>query len=157
MLIQIKIVLEQVFRETDYLVRWGGEEFLVIARFTERNNAPELAERLRQAVENHDFVIEENKILKKTCSIGFACYPFSTQDTKALTWQQVVDVADHCMYAAKKSSRNAWVGLYAKTNKRDVDLFTAVIEKTQPLIQSNELKMLSSIVEINQVIWMVGE
>lgn len=156
-LIQIKLILEQVFRETDYLVRWGGEEFLVIARFTERSNAPELAERLRQAVEDHNFDIGENKILKKTCSIGFACYPFSTKDTKVLTWQQVVDVADHCMYAAKKSNRNAWVGLYAKTNKRDDDLFTAVIEKTQPLILSEELKMLSSITEIDQVIWMVGE
>ncbi|NQZ90368.1 MAG: diguanylate cyclase [Saccharospirillaceae bacterium] len=156
-LVQIKEILEQVFRETDYLVRWGGEEFLVIARFTERGNAPELAERLRQTVENHDFDIGGNKILKKTCSIGFACYPFSTQDTKALTWQQVVDVADHCMYAAKKSNRNAWVGLYAKTNKHNEDLFTAVIEETQSLIQLDELKMLSSIAEIDQVIWMVGE
>jgi len=161
-LIQIKVILEQVFRETDYLVRWGGEEFLVIARFTERSNAPELAERLRETVENYEFSIGkdgagEDNILKKTCSIGFACYPFSTQDTEALTWNQVIDVADHCMYAAKKSSRNAWVGLYAKTNEHDEGLFTEVIEKTQSLIQSDELKVLSSIAEIDQVIWMVGE
>ena len=94
-LIQIKEILEQVFRETDYLVRWGGEEFLVIARFTERKNAPKLAERLRQTVESHDFYIGEysegeDNVLKKTCSIGFACYPFSTLKTEALTWTQVI-------------------------------------------------------------------
>ncbi len=152
-LIQIKGILEQVFRETDYLVRWGGEEFLVIARFTQRNNAPELAERLRQSVENHDFDIGEDKVLKKTCSIGFACYPFSTQDTEALTWSEIIDVADHCMYAAKKSSRNAWVGLNNKVNSRGDDLFTSIIGQTQKLIQSNELEMLTSISESNQVNW----
>jgi len=152
-LIQIKVIFEQVFRETDFLVRWGGEEFLVIARFTERSNAPELAERLRQEVENHDFDIGDEKVLKKTCSIGFACYPFSTGERRALTWEQVVDVADHCMYAAKKSRRNAWVGLYNETNGRGDDLFTSVIEQTQLLIQSDELTMLSSIGDIDQVNW----
>jgi diguanylate cyclase (GGDEF)-like protein len=153
-LIQIKVILKQVFREADYLVRWGGEEFLVIARFTERNNAPELAERLRQAVESHDFDIGDEKILKKTCSIGFACYPFSTGDNEALSWEQVVDVADHCMYAAKKSSRNAWVGLYNEnTEIGDSDLFTMVIEQTQSLIQTDELKILSSIIDVDQVNW----
>ena len=161
-LIQIKVILEQVFRETDYLVRWGGEEFLVIARFTERSNASELAERLRQAVENFEFSIGEcsvgeNKVLKKTCSIGFACFPFSTQDTEALTWTQVIDVADHCMYAAKKSSRNAWVGLYSNTNSRGDDLFTAVIEQTQSLLQTDELEMLSSIEEVEKVNWSAEE
>jgi len=161
-LVQIKEILEQVFRETDYLVRWGGEEFLVIARFTDRSNAPELAERLRKTVESHEFVISEDstgeyKALKKTCSIGFACYPFSTQDTEALTWNQVVDVADHCMYAAKKSSRNAWVGLYNKTHGHGDDLFTAVIEQTQTLVQSNELEMRTSILEHDQVNWLAEE
>jgi len=156
-LVQIKYILEQVFRETDYLVRWGGEEFLVIARFTERSNAPELAERLRKTVENYEFSIGENNILKKTCSIGFACYPFSTQDTEALTWNQVVDVADHCMYAAKKSSRNAWVGLYNNTNVRGNDLFKAVIEKTETLLQTDELEILTSITEVDQVNWLGDE
>jgi len=152
-LIQFKDILEQVFRETDYLIRWGGEEFLVIARFTERNKAPELAERLRQTVESHDFDIGESKALNKTCSIGFACYPFSTQETEALVWSQVIDVADHCMYAAKKSNRNAWVGLNSTENSSIEDLFKRVMEQTGTLIQANELQMLSSISEHDKVHW----
>jgi diguanylate cyclase (GGDEF)-like protein len=156
-LIQVKAILEQVFRETDYLVRWGGEEFLVIARFTERNNASELAERLRLAVENHDFDIGDNKILNKTCSIGFACYPFSTVESEALSWEQVVDVADHCMYAAKKSSRNAWVGINNKIEVKTDELFTKVVGQTEVLIQSGELGMLTSITESDQVSWETNE
>jgi len=152
-LIQIKFILEQVFRETDYLIRWGGEEFLVVARFTDRNNAPELAERLRITVEEHDFDIGKNKAIKKTCSIGFACYPFSTQNTKALDWSQVIDIADHCLYAAKKSSRNAWVGLNTSESCIDKELFTRTLKQTQTLIESKELQLLSSISDHGKVQW----
>jgi diguanylate cyclase (GGDEF)-like protein len=150
---QIKFILEQVFRETDYLIRWGGEEFLVVARFTDRNKAPELAERLRITVEEHDFDIGENKTIKKTCSIGFACYPFSTQNIKALDWSQVIDIADHCLYAAKKSSRNAWVGLNTSESCIDEELFTRTLKKTQMLIESKELQLLSSISDHGIVQW----
>ena len=69
----------------------------------------------------------------------------------------MIDVADHCMYAAKKSSRNAWVGLYSNTNSRGDDLFTAVIEQTQSLLQTDELEMLSSIEEVEKVNWSAEE
>jgi len=45
------------------------------------------------------------------------------------------------------------VGLYNETNSRGDDLFTAVIEQTHSLIQSDELKMLSSIADVDQVNW----
>jgi len=152
-LIQIKTILEQVFRETDYLVRWGGEEFLVIARFINRDNTSELAERLRQTVETHDFDIGEGKVLKKTCSIGFAHYPFLQHDIPALNWERVLDVADHCLYAAKKSNRNAWVGLNSSDSCKADDLFARVTDQTELLVQSKELQMFTSISEIENVIW----
>jgi len=126
---------------------------LVIVRFADRSNAAKLAERLRQAVEGYDFDIGEDEVLKQTCSIGFACYPFSTQETQLLTWEQVINVADHCMYAAKNTTRNAWVGLNNKTNDRGDDLYIEVIENTPTLIQSGELEILTSITEHNQVNW----
>jgi diguanylate cyclase (GGDEF)-like protein len=152
-LIQIKTILEQVFRESDSLIRWGGEEFLVVARFTDRDNAPELAERLRITVEQYDFDIGDNKAIKNTCSIGFACYPFSTKNTKVLDWSQVIDIADHCLYAAKRSSRNAWVGLNTSESCIDEELFTRTLKKTQTLIESKELQLISSISDHDKVQW----
>jgi len=152
-LMQIKTILEQVFRKTDYLIRWGGEEFLVIARFTDRNSAAELAERLRQTVENHNFDIGEGKVLKKTCSIGFASYPFILQEPTVLEWTRVVDVADHCLYAAKKSGRNTWVGLDGTAISNTDDLFTRITNQTQNLIKSKELQMFTSISAHKNVVW----
>lgn len=151
-LIQIRAILEKVFRKTDYLVRWGGEEFLVITRFSNREQAPELAERLRQTVEDHGFDIGSKKTLKKTCSIGFACYPFVSNNPDLLSWEQVIDIADHCMYSAKNSVRNAWVGL-TNNNCDESDIHSGVIEHTQRLIESEKLTVESSISDSQTLRW----
>lgn len=113
MLCAIADVLRQVFRESDHLVRWGGEEFLVIARFIERQQAAEMAERLRLAMENMELLIPNGERLQRTCSIGFAALPFLSFAPEFVVWQQVVKIADCAMYCAKQSGRNTWVGLSA--------------------------------------------
>jgi diguanylate cyclase (GGDEF)-like protein len=151
-LVQIKSILEQVFRETDYLVRWGGEEFLVVARFSDREKAPELAERLRQSVEEHDFDIGQGIILKKTCSIGFASFPFITDKPDYLSWERVVDIADHCLYSAKKSTRNAWVGLENLDCDED-GLIEIITTETKTLLDANRLKATTSLSNVEQIKW----
>ena len=47
-----------------------------MTRFTNHENTPELAERLRQSVEIHNFDIGRGKTLNNACSIGFAYFPF---------------------------------------------------------------------------------
>jgi diguanylate cyclase (GGDEF)-like protein len=69
--------LVRVFRDTDYLIRWGGEEFLVVARATPRSHAADLAERARAAVADQAFQLDDGRFLSKTCSIGFCCFPLS--------------------------------------------------------------------------------
>jgi diguanylate cyclase (GGDEF)-like protein len=151
-LIQIKPLLEKVFRETDYLVRWGGEEFLVIARFTERESAPKLAERLRKTVEKHNFDIGQGNFLTKTCSIGYASYPFLIHQPDCLDWEHIIDIADHCLYAAKKSSRNAWVGL-ENINCTEEEIFVNITQKTQRLIELKQLGVTSSIPDKSLLKW----
>jgi len=110
-LVQMRERLQSVFRESDYLIRWGGEEFLVVARDTSRQHAPELAERVRRAVADTPFVLADQQLLAKTCSIGFACFPLSRSHPQLLSWQAAVEVADAALYASKHGGRNAWHGL----------------------------------------------
>jgi diguanylate cyclase (GGDEF)-like protein len=112
-LIQTAAVLRATFRAADYVVRWGGEEFLVVARFVDRREAPELAEKLRAAVASHGFRLADGTLLRRTCSIGFAAFPFSVSQPRAVGWEEVVDAADRGLYAAKRSGRNGWVGIEA--------------------------------------------
>ena len=144
--------METVFRDTDYLLRWGGEEFLIVARFVDRSSAETLAERLRCSIQAHRFNIEDNVAINVTCSIGFSVFPLLSNQPTALNWERTIDVADLCLYAAKKSSRNTWVGLLDLTCDEQ-DVFSAVVDKTEQLIQSGQLTLVSSIKDINNIRW----
>ena len=114
-LVQMRQRLQQAFRQADYLVRWGGEEFLIVARTTTRSQAPELAERACAAVANTPFVLGDGTLLHKTCSVGFAAFPLAPAWPIALEWPNVVDLADQALYAVKHNGRNGWLGVVEGT------------------------------------------
>jgi diguanylate cyclase (GGDEF)-like protein len=110
-LVQLCQRLGQVFRDSDHLVRWGGEEFLIVARGTSRNHGAELAERARAVVADEPFVLADGTLVTKTCSIGFACFPPAPAFARALDWASLVKVADSALYAVKQRGRNGWLGV----------------------------------------------
>ncbi|MCX2864854.1 diguanylate cyclase [Paucibacter sp. PLA-PC-4] len=108
---QMRERLRPVFRESDYLVRWGGEEFLIVARASTRAHAAELAERARQAVAGRPFVLDDGRLLARSASLGFACFPLCPRQPLALSWAATVGLADAALYAAKRAGRDRWVGV----------------------------------------------
>ena len=105
-------VLTSTMRDSDTVVRWGGEEFFVVAKHTAKADAVVVAERIRSRVADHPFDLGNGTILHKTCSIGFAAYPFLPDDPARVPWEKVVEMADQCLYAAKASGRDTWVGVH---------------------------------------------
>lgn len=148
-LIQFAELMKQVFRSSDYLIRWGGEEFLVVMRHIRGDNAPAYAERLRQTVEQHAFAISDSQSINMTCSIGFACYPIHSAETPTLSWHQLIDVADSCLYTAKKSTKNAWVGVNSIAPEI---VFNDVIAKMPALVATKQVNIVSSIAA-DKLIW----
>jgi diguanylate cyclase (GGDEF)-like protein len=108
---QMGTVFSSAVRESDTIVRWGGEEFLIIARNSKPGDAAVLSERLRKRVESAPFAVTDDQRIRLTCSIGFASWPFFRYEPDALTWQEVLGLADRCLYLAKNSGRNAWLGI----------------------------------------------
>ena len=108
---QMRGRLTAVFREADYLVRWGGEEFLIVARGTSRRHAAELAERARLQVSGAPFELGEGRQVDVTCSVGFAVFPLSPALPRALDWAATVALADEALYAVKRAGRNGWEGV----------------------------------------------
>jgi diguanylate cyclase (GGDEF)-like protein len=105
--------LRDVFRASDHLVRWGGEEFLVVARDTHRGAAAELAERVRDAIASAPFVHNGTPVAM-TASIGWAPLPWDAAAPQALGWEAVVALADLALYTVKQGGRNGWLGLLPK-------------------------------------------
>jgi diguanylate cyclase (GGDEF)-like protein len=108
---QIRSRLEAVFRDADAIVRWGGEEFLVVARGLNRRDAPELAGRALQALSAQRYAIEGGDALACSCSLGFAAFPLATRWPRALDWADTVNLADAALYLAKQEGRRRWVGV----------------------------------------------
>lgn len=103
--------LRMVFRSGDHLVRWGGEEFLIVAQQTSRAHAAALAERVRLAVGATPFTLGDKTTLSCTCSIGFACFPLDPARPERLNWDDSVRLADAALLQAKATGRNCWVGV----------------------------------------------
>jgi diguanylate cyclase (GGDEF)-like protein len=104
-------VVEEAVRKPDLVVRWGGEEFVVAARDVDRDAAWDLAERIRRRIEEHPFRLAAGDVVRRTGSVGFALFPFSTEAPDALGWEQVLALADRALYQAKARGRNRVVGL----------------------------------------------
>jgi len=146
-LVQMKDRLREVFRESDYLVRWGGEEFLVLARATDRSGAHVVAERIRQAVSSRDFVLPDGTPLARTCSIGFACYPFTPSHPRLMSWSQVVELADVGLYISKHSGRDAWTAVHATAAAQPADLFARLVHQLGQCVERGEARIVTSLGE----------
>ncbi|MCG5501679.1 diguanylate cyclase [Ectothiorhodospira sp. A-7Y] len=96
--------LAQIFqahlRESDLVIRYGGEEFMIILLDTGAEAAMDVANKIRRAVEAHPFKVAGGE-LHKTLSIGLAAYPDDAQ-----AFWQVLKYADVALYAAKENGRN---------------------------------------------------
>jgi diguanylate cyclase (GGDEF)-like protein len=136
-LMQMRERLQEVTRDYDYLVRWGGEEFLIVARQTDRRNAELIAERIRVAVASRPFDLPDGISLAKTCSVGFACYPHILKQPRMHSWSDVVDLADRELYKAKSSGRNAWSGLQAAEQTSVMSVTNYPIQNTDRQYNEN--------------------
>jgi diguanylate cyclase (GGDEF)-like protein len=111
MLLQVRDVLLKTCRRSDFVIRWGGDEFLVIAKQSRQAESEALAERICKTVAESNFSLGDGQIVRTTCSIGFAAYPLFKAQLDESGLDQIIGLADNLMYEAKKK-RNAWAGMF---------------------------------------------
>jgi len=102
--------ISSAIRNSDLLVRWGGEEFLVVSRCTDRKQAGILANRILNAFRAKPFQIDAEQT-PQTCSIGWAAFPWFEDDVRAMNYEGVLKYADRALYRAKKAGKNQAVGM----------------------------------------------
>jgi diguanylate cyclase (GGDEF)-like protein len=150
-LIQLAGLLRKICGESDLAVKWKDDKFLIINRFASREQAKELAERLRLEVNDHIFDLGKVQTKRITCSIGFAAYPFRQTEIDKLDWEKVVNIAEKALDAAKYMGPNTWVGILS-TEKTEVDTIyqeiglddEKLLANLKKLDESRELRILTS-------------
>jgi diguanylate cyclase (GGDEF)-like protein len=103
--------ISSAIRNSDLLVRWGGEEFLVVSRCADRNQAGILANRILEAFRAKPFVIDASEQTQQTCSIGWAAFPWFEDDVRAVAYERVLKFADRALYRAKKAGKDQAIGM----------------------------------------------
>jgi len=145
---QFANILKDICRESDWVVRWGGEEFLVVANDISLSALQALVERIRSGVEEHAFDIGLGKSINITCSTGFVCYPFFKNNSKALSWEETQHIADIALYLAKKNGRNTWIGLLDNcTDSAAVD-YQYLMNNIVQLVEQDHVSYVSPISEV---------
>ncbi len=96
----VRLLRDKVLRTSDVLGRYGGEEFCIIMSEAALRTGNDVAERIRKAVEKHEFVFDSNKLVV-TISAGVAQISKQEESSKDL-----IEAADKALYRAKETGRN---------------------------------------------------
>ena len=148
-LIHVSRILRDCLHGLDTVVRWGGDEFVVVHSCNNLEAASELAERIRIAVSTHRYRLTGTSVARTSCSIGFAMYPFVRAVPGLLTWEEVLRLADAALYRAK-TRRNAWVGWSGR--KAAPDLATRIVADPEGAEADNLIRTCSSEVASGETI-----
>lgn len=98
---QVGDVIKLAVRDVDAVIRYGGDEFVVVLIGANSRQAMQAAERVRSRVQGTIFRSEERKPLQLTVSIGIASCPEHGRDKAT-----ILKMADETMYASKRSGKN---------------------------------------------------
>ncbi len=100
-LVEIAQRLQDLVRQHDTVVRWGGEEFVLVLPSTAPAGMLVLVERVLNVVGNKPVMVDDKQV-KVTVSVGCAAFPLFPGQS----WEDALQVADSAMYIAKARGRN---------------------------------------------------
>jgi diguanylate cyclase (GGDEF)-like protein len=105
MLVEVGQLLIRNLRSIDVVVRYGGDEFVIVLPHTPAAPATQIAERIRKAVEKNAFLEKDGHSLRITASFGVASYPGTARSK-----EELLRLADEAMYKVKYHTKN---GVYS--------------------------------------------
>jgi diguanylate cyclase (GGDEF)-like protein len=146
-LVQIAQRLTRLVRESDFLIRWGGEEFLVVFRAAERNDGALLASRILKAVNGVEFDLGNERRLTRSCSVGWAAFPWLPPVCSDLPVDEVLRLADRGLYLAKQQGRNQAVGMVPSTTVPTISASLANAAGSNVLTKPGKYSTLEQLLE----------
>lgn len=98
---EVSLIIRKSVRESDIVIRFGGEEFLVVVLDLAAETAMMVAEKIREGVEKAKLQVPHGPNISKTISLGVSEFPDDTE-----SFWQAIKFADVALYKAKDGGRN---------------------------------------------------
>jgi diguanylate cyclase (GGDEF)-like protein len=141
-LVQLSQLLRNSARADDHLLRWGGEEFLIVLKRVQPEQALETAERIRTKLAAHTFQLGDGRELRVTGSIGFAMHPPAPELRAQSGWTLTLELADAALYRVKQWGRNGSAGLIGGPALSSVKLSAKSLLQIDALVDAGVLRWL---------------
>lgn len=125
-LVEVARRLRASLRAGDAAMRWGGEEFLIVARGLDSNSARVLAERILHSIAEPAIPIGEGRALRISCSLGYAPCPFGAHSDTAEAHTLTIALADAGAYLSKLDGRNRAFGVLPGPDAGFVERLTEI-------------------------------
>ncbi len=109
-LVEVAQRLRATVRESDMVLRWGGEEFLVYSPRAHPLHLEGLARRLLDAIGDVPVVVGGQSIAV-TVTAGFIALPYSNIPESLCNWERALQIADMALYLGKVNGRNRAYGV----------------------------------------------
>ena len=109
-LVEIAKRLRSMVRDTDMVMRWGGEEFLIYSPKSSADHHRGLAQRVLKIVADTPIEVGD-KTVTVTVTGGFLSLPFSGLSEVDCNWEKAMQIADMALYLGKVNGRNRAYGL----------------------------------------------
>jgi diguanylate cyclase (GGDEF)-like protein len=93
-------IIKKCIRSSDLIIRFGGEEFLVLMLDINAGETSQIAGKIRETIEKTKIKVSDG-VIKKTISIGISEFPLDTE-----SFWQAINFADAALYKAKETGRN---------------------------------------------------
>ncbi len=143
-LIEVKDRLIASCRKSDSIVRWGGDEFLIIGQARTYEGAEIMAGKVRASLADPQYDLGDGRFGKLSASIGISPIPFVEGKLDFATWEQVSNIADLGTYLAKSNGRDAWVSI-AGTDQLTADEMKNAKDRLADLVDLGKLRVESSL------------
>jgi diguanylate cyclase (GGDEF)-like protein len=108
-LVEVAHRLRTMLRDADLIVRWGGEEFLIVVNGLGTDAVQALAQRMLDLIGGTPFEHEGRRV-QTTVSIGYATFPIEPL-LLAVSWERAISLVDTALYLAKAHGRNRAYGV----------------------------------------------
>jgi diguanylate cyclase (GGDEF)-like protein len=109
-LVEVAKRLRSTVRDTDMVMRWGGEEFLIYSPKSNPDHLKGLAQRVLKVIGETPVELGD-KAMAITVTGGFLSLPFSGLSETDCNWEKAMQIADMALYLGKVNGRNRAYGL----------------------------------------------
>lgn len=117
---QVSGLLIRETRGSDYVVRYAGEEFMLVMRDIPLDMVREFASRLNEQIAREPFVLPDGRTVAVQCSVGYAIYPLELLGGQLIGWEISLQLAELALFHVKHNGRN---GVATIQFDRQVDAF----------------------------------